>query len=94
MMRWSLTLADFNVTISNAVGANGQYIDRNLYNVNSGATLDVNVGSQDANWINDRENLFSAVFKSSNTSSINKASVLMFPVSLVTKQSLITILKQ
>ncbi|MCQ6311416.1 autotransporter outer membrane beta-barrel domain-containing protein [Citrobacter portucalensis] len=69
------SLADFNVTISNAVGANGQYIDRNLYNVNSGATLDVNVGSQDANWINDRENLFSAVFKSSNTSSINKASV-------------------
>ena len=69
------SLENFNITISSAVGANGQYIDRNLYHVNGGSTLDVNVGSQGSGWTNDVDNLFNAIFKSSNTSSENKASV-------------------
>lgn len=39
--------ADFRVTISTPVGKNGQYVDRNFYQIGSGASLDVNVGQND-----------------------------------------------
>lgn len=68
------SLADFKIAISEGVGKNGQYVDRNLYNVGGGASLDVDVGSHGTGWMNDGDNLFAAIFKSTEPVE-NKASV-------------------
>ncbi|ROP61810.1 autotransporter family porin [Enterobacter sp. BIGb0383] len=59
------SLSDFVVAVSVAVGKDGQYVDRNLYNINDGGSLNVNVGSTAADWMNQAENHFSAILKSS-----------------------------
>ncbi|WP_145524760.1 autotransporter outer membrane beta-barrel domain-containing protein [Yersinia vastinensis] len=56
-------LADFVVPISYAVGENGQYVNRNLFHVQDGSDLAVNVGSSAAGWVNDSTNYFSAILK-------------------------------
>lgn len=66
-------LADFHVVISIAVGPDGQYVDRNLYHIDTGSVLDVNVGSQDADWVNSNDNRFAAIFKSSDATQNNSS---------------------
>ena len=56
-------LADFSVPVSYAVGENGQYVNRNLFHVQDGSDLTVNVGSTAAGWVNDSTNYFSAILK-------------------------------
>lgn len=56
-------LADFVVPVSYAVGENGQYVNRNLFHVQDGSDLAVNVGSSAAGWVNDSTNYFSAIMK-------------------------------
>lgn len=66
--------ADFRVTISTPVGKNGQYVDRNFYQIGSGASLDVNVGQTTGNWVGAADNQFNAILKSSSKTK-NNASV-------------------
>lgn len=66
-------LEDFHVVISVAVGPDGQYVDRNLYHIDTGSALDVNVGTQDADWVNSQDNRFAAIFKSSDKTQNNSS---------------------
>ncbi len=65
---------DFRVVVSTPVGADGQYVDRNFYQIGSGSALDVSVGKDSANWVGDDNNRFSAILKSSSATE-NRASV-------------------
>ncbi|WP_145515892.1 autotransporter outer membrane beta-barrel domain-containing protein [Yersinia aleksiciae] len=56
-------LADFVVPISYAVGENGQYVNRNLFHLEDGSDLNVNVGSTAAGWVNNSDNYFNAILK-------------------------------
>lgn len=56
---------DFMVAVSIPAGANGQYVDKNLYEVGTGSSLDVNVGSTGSSWVNDVSNRFNTILKSS-----------------------------
>ncbi|WP_347254714.1 autotransporter outer membrane beta-barrel domain-containing protein [Leminorella grimontii] len=65
---------DFGITISVPVGTNSQYVDRNFYQIGSGASLDVSVGQTTENWVGAAENQFNVILKSSSNN-INTASV-------------------
>lgn len=65
---------DFKTTISVAVGKNGQYVDKNFYEIGPGSSLDVNVGQQGAGWAKSSDNLLNAILKSSDQTQ-NKASI-------------------
>lgn len=56
---------DIHIVISAPVGKDGQYVDRNLYQVGAGSSLNVNVGEKKKDWMNAAENKFSVVLKSS-----------------------------
>lgn len=56
-------LSEFVVPISYAVGENGQYVNRNLFHLEDGSDLNVNVGSTAAGWVNNSDNYFSAILK-------------------------------
>jgi len=66
--------ADFPITISTSVGKDGQYVDRNFYQIGFGASLDVNVGKTIGNWVGAADNQFNAILKSSSKTN-NTASV-------------------
>ncbi|MCU6420513.1 autotransporter outer membrane beta-barrel domain-containing protein [Klebsiella aerogenes] len=68
------SLADFNVQVSLPVGENGQYVDRNLYTVGAGSSLDVQVGATEGDWVNNSDNNLYAIMKSS-VKNQNKSSV-------------------
>jgi len=54
-----------------AVGTDGQYVDRNLIQVNSGGKLDVSVGdSNSAEWFNNPDNRISAFLKGNRNTSV------------------------
>ncbi|MBY4888829.1 autotransporter outer membrane beta-barrel domain-containing protein [Pantoea sp. DY-15] len=58
------------IPIYNAVGSDGQYVDRNLINVQSGGELNVSVGNQTGSqWFNDVSNRLKAYLKGSKNSS-------------------------
>lgn len=61
----STPVESFRVGVSKPVGANGQYVDRNLYQIGSGAALDVNVGSNTGKWVTNSENNINIILKSS-----------------------------
>ena len=55
-----------------AVGADGQYVDRNLIKVDTGSSLDINVGNKpDSDWFNNKDNQITLFMKgNSGTSSV------------------------
>lgn len=55
----------FNIILTDPVGNQGQYVDRNFYQAGAGASLDVDVGIKDSGWINSPDNLFKVFLKSS-----------------------------
>ncbi|WP_145588406.1 autotransporter outer membrane beta-barrel domain-containing protein [Yersinia aldovae] len=55
--------ANFAVAVSTPVGKDGQYVDRNFYQIKSGGSLDVNVGNSGSGWVNDATNQFYAIMK-------------------------------
>ena len=55
----------FQIVVSQGVGKDGQYVDRNLYQVAAGATLSVDVGQKTGNWVNSADNQFNVIMKSS-----------------------------
>ncbi len=57
--------SEFGVAVSIPAGVNGQYVDKNFYEIGAGTTLDVNVGKTDSTWVTDASNYFSAILKSS-----------------------------
>jgi autotransporter family porin len=57
--------SEFGVSVSIPAGVNGQYVDKNFYEIGAGTTLDVNVGKTDSTWVTDASNYFSAILKSS-----------------------------
>lgn len=57
--------ADFVFPMSYAVGEHGQYVDTSLYTVQTGAVVDVNVGTTDANWMNNAANRLAVIMKGS-----------------------------
>ncbi|MCS2164216.1 autotransporter outer membrane beta-barrel domain-containing protein [Scandinavium manionii] len=59
------TIADRNIQVSEAVGDDGQYVDRNLVQVTEGAVLDVNVGATNTQWYDNVQNNVSAIMKTS-----------------------------
>ncbi|MRT26937.1 autotransporter outer membrane beta-barrel domain-containing protein [Enterobacteriaceae bacterium RIT697] len=53
-----------------AVGADGQYVDRNLIKVDTGSSLDVNVGSTSgSDWFNNKDNQITLFMKGKNSTS-------------------------
>lgn len=56
---------NFKVSVSTPVGKDGQYVDRNFYQVGAGDSLDVDVGQKTGNWIGAAENQFNVILKSS-----------------------------
>lgn len=56
---------DFRVVVSTPVGKDGQYVDRNFYQVGAGDSLDVDVGQKTGNWVEAAENQFNIILKSS-----------------------------
>ncbi|NEG81057.1 autotransporter outer membrane beta-barrel domain-containing protein [Pantoea agglomerans] len=56
---------DFKVVVSTPVGKDGQYVDRNFYQVGAGDSLDVDVGQKTGNWVGAAENQFNVILKSS-----------------------------
>ncbi|HEM6718312.1 TPA: autotransporter outer membrane beta-barrel domain-containing protein [Citrobacter koseri] len=65
---------DFRVVVSQPVGKDGQYVDRNLYQVGAGASLDVDVGQKTGNWVGAADNQFNVIMKSSvNTQNLSSA---------------------
>lgn len=56
---------NFGVVLSTAVGKDGQYVDRNFYQIGSGASLNVDVGQKSGNWVGAAANHFNAILKSS-----------------------------
>lgn len=70
---YQASLTDFVINASTPVGPTGQYIDRNLYTVGKDSALDVNVGSLSTNWMNNVENNFSALMKSSDKNKNNSS---------------------
>ncbi|WP_110915614.1 autotransporter outer membrane beta-barrel domain-containing protein [Enterobacter roggenkampii] len=56
---------DFRVVVSTAVGKDGQYVDRNFYQIGAGDSLDVDVGQKTGNWVGAAENQFNVILKSS-----------------------------
>ena len=64
---------DFGVTISSPVGKYGQYVDRNFYQVGSGASLNVNVGQKTGTWVDTPDNRFDVILKSSSKTKNNSS---------------------
>lgn len=59
------------IPIFEAVGKNGQYVDRNLIQVQSGGSLDVNTGNPGASeWFNDPSNRLLAYLKGNNRTNV------------------------
>ncbi|MBA1133119.1 autotransporter outer membrane beta-barrel domain-containing protein [Escherichia coli] len=56
---------DFRVVMSTPVGKDGQYVDRNFYQIGAGDSLDVDVGQKTGNWVGAAENQFNVILKSS-----------------------------
>lgn len=56
---------DFRVVVSQPVGKDGQYVDRDLYQIGAGASLDVDVGTKTGNWVGAADNQFNVIMKSS-----------------------------
>ncbi|ELV3390529.1 autotransporter outer membrane beta-barrel domain-containing protein [Enterobacter hormaechei] len=56
---------DFRVVVSTPVGKDGQYVDRNFYQIGAGDSLDVDVGQKTGNWVGAAENQFNVILKSS-----------------------------
>lgn len=56
---------NFSVMVSTPAGKDGQYVDRNFYQVGAGDSLDVDVGLKTGNWVGSAENLFNVILKSS-----------------------------
>ncbi|PSY37479.1 autotransporter outer membrane beta-barrel domain-containing protein, partial [Escherichia albertii] len=56
---------NFMVVIPQAVGRYGQYVDRNLYQIGAGASLNVDVGSKSNDWVKAADNQFNIIMKSS-----------------------------
>lgn len=56
---------DFRVVVSTPVGKDGQYVDRNFYQIGAGDSLDVDVGQKTGNWMGAAENQFNVILKSS-----------------------------
>lgn len=65
--------ADFRITISTPVGKDGQYVDRNFYQIGSGASLDINAGKTTGNWVGAAENQFNVILKSSSKTKNNSS---------------------
>lgn len=59
------TIGDRDIYVNEAVGVDGQYVDRNLVQVTQGAVLDVNVGTTDAQWYENGQNNVAAIMKTS-----------------------------
>ncbi|MBU9843814.1 autotransporter outer membrane beta-barrel domain-containing protein [Rahnella ecdela] len=57
--------ADFVFPISYAVGEHGQYVDTSIYSIQPSSVVDVNVGTTDANWMNNVANRLSVILKGS-----------------------------
>lgn len=58
-------ISERSIQIQEAVGVNGQYVDRNLVQVTEGGALDVNVGVTDDRWYDSIQNSVSAIMKTS-----------------------------
>lgn len=59
------TIGDRDIYVNEAVGVDGQYVDRNLVQVTDGAVLDVNVGTTDTQWYENGQNNVAAIMKTS-----------------------------
>ncbi|HID4133842.1 TPA: autotransporter outer membrane beta-barrel domain-containing protein [Pluralibacter gergoviae] len=57
--------SDFRIILSDPVGKNGQYVDRNFYHIGQNASLSVDVGNNTDNWSTLAGNNFNAILKSS-----------------------------
>lgn len=58
--------ADFSIPVSTPVGDNGQYVDKSLFSIVDGGTLDVNTGETSSTWMNNKANRLSAILKGSS----------------------------
>jgi autotransporter family porin len=61
------SLLSTKLSIKENVGDNGQYVDRNLIELQNGSTLDVSIGSTSADWYNQDTNRLLAYLKGSKT---------------------------
>lgn len=63
-------LADQYYAYHYAVGADGQYVDRNLIKIGTGSSLDVNVGDNSgSDWFNNKDNQITLFMKGKNSTS-------------------------
>jgi autotransporter family porin len=60
------SLAEYTFANHYDVGPDGQYLDKVIYDVTPGATLNVNVGAGQSDWVNDPANFVNIIMKSSN----------------------------
>ncbi|MCT4711103.1 autotransporter outer membrane beta-barrel domain-containing protein, partial [Enterobacteriaceae bacterium H11S18] len=56
-----------------AVGADGQYVDKNIYEVSNGSTLDVKVGATDSAWLSNSANRVDLVMKGTDASQVTSS---------------------
>ncbi|MEG2734512.1 MAG: autotransporter outer membrane beta-barrel domain-containing protein [Hafnia sp.] len=67
----STLISTSNAIISIPVGVDGQYVDRNLYQIFNGSNLNVEVGKKNKDWVKNGENYLYAILKNKN---LNKKS--------------------
>nr|WP_154325352.1 autotransporter outer membrane beta-barrel domain-containing protein [Pantoea sp. 201603H] len=56
---------NFRIVLTDPVGKDGQYVDRNFYQIGNDASLDVDVGQKTDDWFTRADNQFNAILKSS-----------------------------
>ncbi|WP_202308681.1 hypothetical protein, partial [Dryocola clanedunensis] len=56
-----------------AVGADGQYVDKNIYEVSNGSTLDVKVGATDSAWLSNSANRVDLVMKGTDATQVTSS---------------------
>jgi autotransporter family porin len=56
-----------------AVGPDGQYVDKNIYEVKSGADVGVQVGATDSNWLSNSANRVNLVMKGTDASNVTSS---------------------
>ena len=67
------TLNGITYAFSHDVGATGQYLDKNLYSVSSGANLTVNTGVTDSSWTTNNANKVNIVMKGSTSGKVTSS---------------------
>ncbi|MCU6404276.1 autotransporter outer membrane beta-barrel domain-containing protein [Enterobacter quasiroggenkampii] len=70
---YTYPISDYVLPMQYSVGVEGQYVDKNLFQVSSGATVTVDVGNKAVGWMNDPANALNIILKSTENDKLTSS---------------------